>query len=121
MQRDTTIASLSRSLSVTWQSLWQLNPNLPHPDFSLQVSLLLLLTLRDDFVALLRAFLNGLHPRLERCCNASVPVKCQCASSANSRSQPASVFHIGRLLKLPLVPHAPAPLLPVTSPAVSGA
>ena len=37
VQRDTTIASLSRSLSVTWQSLWQLNPNLPHPDFSLQV------------------------------------------------------------------------------------
>ena len=26
VQRDTTIASLSRSLSVTWQSLWQLNP-----------------------------------------------------------------------------------------------
>ncbi len=37
VQRDTTISSLSRALGVSWKSLWQLNPDLPHPDFSLQV------------------------------------------------------------------------------------
>jgi hypothetical protein len=69
--RPDEIGRVARALGVSWRPLWLLNPDLPHPDFSLQVLLpppspppppppppllLLLLLLRDDLVSLSRGY-----------------------------------------------------------------
>jgi hypothetical protein len=72
VQRDTTISSLSRALGVSWKSLWQLNPDLPHPDYALQV----------------------LQPRA---CFALLP---SFHAAHDVALQPASLFNIGRMVTL---------------------
>ena len=91
VQRDTTIASVSRSLSVTWQSLWQLNPDLPHPDFSLQV--------RQRCPP--AAPLAALQPCRRGSPLSHVLLMLNRIPLVTVWVQPASLLYIGRLLKLP--------------------